>query len=466
MKKITLIALVLCLALTVFAFASCSKSNKGGDATAASTTAPTAASTTGESTTAHVHTPASEYTIDRQATCAAAGSKSYHCTVCGEIIPETVLSIDKLDHTPEPTITVLEKATCNSTGLQAYICLECGETIDSTIEVIPIDPKAHKITEWTVTEPVNMFHVSGHREGYCPLCEQTIGEDITFEPTIEAFTASSGQYNTDKVYYADVRGDKHFYPTESDPEGNDLLVEFSILWNETIENFDPSTDCYMCGRYEGGKPLYYFSPVVGCPTSDAAVAGAFEWMGNFKTTVSDAEVTTPATMMAPSSNYADYPNIMGPDEANPEMGWHRIGIRYHFELRDGMTGANMTDYVGIVTVYLDGTAIYKLSTGTLGMQVKESHLFNAEPDGDNVTYSDTDNWIIPFQINRATTKTNTTAYLALADIYVSCGKGFVMPVEKVATPAAATFTLDDMDTPDDTTDDVTCPAPIYFKLAD
>ena len=458
MKKITLIALVLCLALTVFAFASCSKSNKGGDATAASTTAPTAAqTTTGESTTAHVHTPASEYTIDRQATCAAAGSKSYHCTVCGEIIPETVLSIDKLDHTPEPTITVLEKATCNSTGLQAYICLECGETIDSTIEVIPIDPKAHKITEWTVTEPVNMFHVSGHREGYCPLCEQTIGEDITFEPTIEAFTASSGQYNTEKAYYADVRGDKHFYPTESDPEGNDLLVEFSILWNETVLDFDPAGNDYMCGRFDKNGPFYYFSPVVGCPTSDAAVAGAFEWMGNFTTPISDSEVTTKPTMCGKSSNYDDYPNINGADPDHPEYGWHRIGVRYHFELLDGKTGAELSDYRGTVTVYLDGTAIYKLSTGDKGMQDKEAHLFNAVRDGDTVTYSDVDSFVIPFQINRAQAMSDKTVYLALADISVTCGKSFVMPVEKVASPEAATLTV---------ADGVDVPAPIYFKLAD
>ncbi|MBR5044159.1 MAG: hypothetical protein IKX66_02315, partial [Clostridia bacterium] len=319
---------------------------------------------------------------------------------------------------------------------------------------IPIDPDAHKIPSWTVTEPVDMFHVTGSREGVCSICDQPVVEELKFEPTIETFTLASGQYNTEKVYFADVRGDKHFYPTESDPDGNDLLVEFSILWNESILNFDPSADCYMCGRFEGGKPLYYFSPVVGCPTSDAAVAGAFEWMGNFKTTVSDAEVTTPATMMAPSSNYADYPNINGTDPDHPEYGWHRIGVRYHFELLDGKTGAERADYRGTVTVYLDGTAIYKLSTGDLGMQVKESHLFNAESDGANVTYSDVDSWVIPFQINKARAKADTTVYLALADISVTCGKSFVMPVEKVASPEAATLTV---------ADDVELPAPIFFR---
>ncbi|MBR5044590.1 MAG: hypothetical protein IKX66_04510, partial [Clostridia bacterium] len=236
-----------------------------------------------------------------------------------------------------------------------------------------------------------------------------------------------------------------------------LLVEFSILWNETILDFDPAGNGYMCGRFDKNGPLYYFSPVAGCPTSDAEVAGAFEWMGNFKTPITDSEVATPVTMMSSSSNYADYPNINGADPDHPEYGWHRIGVRYHFELLDGKTGAERADYRGTVTVYLDGTAIYKLSTGDLGMQDKEAHLFNAERDGDTVTYSDADSFIIPFQINRAQAKADKTVYLALADLSVTCGDNFVMQVEKVASPEAATLTV---------ADGVDIPAPIYFKLAD
>ena len=423
MKKLTLtLALVLCLALCVFAFASCGKKGEPEATTARPTPASTTAqATTAEPTTAtptqppHVHTPEPDYSIDLQPTCTTPGEKSIYCE-------------------------------------------ECGERIEGTTVEIPIDPDAHNVTAWTDTEPVDMFHATGKRSGTCTICLQTIEEDITFEPIIEAFTMTSGQYNVDKVYFADIRNGEHFYPTETNPEGNDLLIEFSILWNETIENFDPTADGYMCGRFDGGKPIYYFSPVAGCPTSDAAVAGAFEWMGNFKTTVSDDEVTTPASMMAPSSNYADYPNIMGADQANPEMGWHRIGIRYHLDLIEGKSGKNLTDYVGTVTVYLDGTAIYKLSTGTLGMQTANSHLFNAETDdGGNVTYTDVDSYIIPFQINRAKTKMDLTAYVALADLYVTCGKTFKMQVEKVASPEAATLEV---------ADGVELPAPIYFKLSE
>ena len=416
MKKLTFtLALILCLVLCVFAFASCGKKKTADATTAKTTAAPTAASTTAapeETEPAHVHTPEQEWSVESDPTCATPGQKVLYCEECG-------LEIDRQE--------------------------------------IPVDPDAHKVTDWTVTEAVNMFHTTGSRNGNCVYCDSNIVEELTFEPTIEVFDMSSGKYNYDQINFADIRGENHFYPTEEDPAGNDLYVEFSILWNESILNFNASADPYMCGRFEGGKPLYYFSPVAGCPTSDATVAGAFEWMGNFKTTVSDDEVTTPSTMMSPSSNYADYPNIMGADEANPEYGWHRVGIRYHLELIDDKTGQDLKDYVGTVTVYLDGTAIYKLSTGSLGMQVKESQLFTAEVDGEgHVTYSDVDSFVIPFQINRASAKADTVVYVALADVYVSCGKGFVMPVEKVTNPADATLEV---------AEGVEIAAPVYFQPA-
>ena len=303
-----------------------------------------------------------------------------------------------------------------------------------------------------------MFHTTGSRNGVCTACGDTIVEEIKFQPTIEAFTASSGQYNTEKVYYADVRGENHFYPTETNPDGNDLLVEFSILWNESIQNFNPASNCYMCGRFDKNGPFYFFSPVVGCPTSDAAVAGAFEWMGNFATPISDSEVTTPATMCGASDKYADYPNIMGADPDHPEYGWHRVGIRYHLELLDGKSGADLKDYVGIATCFVDGVAIFKLSTGADGMQNWESMLFKAESDGEGgIVYSDAGDYVIPFIMNKSFTKAGTTAYLAFSDVYVSCGKDFLMKVEKVASPAAETLEV---------AEGVEIPAPVYFKLAD
>ena len=84
MKKVAL-ALILCLVLTVFAFASCGKGEKT-DTTADPTSPATPAATDPApgTTTAHVHIPADDYSIDEKPTCAWPGSQSRHCTVCDD----------------------------------------------------------------------------------------------------------------------------------------------------------------------------------------------------------------------------------------------------------------------------------------------------------------------------------------------------------------------------------------------
>ena len=427
MKKT--LALILMLVMVAFAFASCGK--KAADATtAAKTTAPTTAAPTGSSTTAAPTEPEATEPEETVPTC---------------------------QHVPEDTWRVETPATCSAPGVEKLYCNECGEELEE--RPIAIDPNAHEVDEWTVTEAANMLNPTGSRTGVCALCHNDVVEDILWEgPIIKAFEANSERYGMSEVKLEDVRGDDHFYPTDENPDGKDLYVEFSILWNETVLNFDASKNPYMVGRFYDGKPFYYFSPVSGMSYSDAQFSGAFEWMGNFATPISDSEVTTPATMCGGNPNYSDYPNIAGTDEANPEYGWHRFGIRYHLDLLDGKTGEDLKDYVGIATAYVDGVAIFKLSTGSDGMQNWESMLFKAESDGEGgVVYSDAGDIVVPFIMNKSNTKADTTAYLAFSDVYVTCGTDFVMKVEKVASPVAATLEV---------AEGVEIPAPVYFKLAD
>ncbi|MBR4770923.1 MAG: hypothetical protein IK090_08375 [Clostridia bacterium] len=421
MKKT--LALILMLVMVAFAFASCNKDKKNGDATTAK-----------PATTAEPATTAAPATT----TAEPEDTEAPHV----HVIPD------------EWEDEYLVDPTCMDEGLKVKYCPECGDVVAT--EAVPADPNAHKVDEWTVTEAANMLNPTGSRTGECTLCHKDVVEDILWDgPIIKAFNAGSERYGMAEVKLEDVRGENHFYPTDENPLGNDLFVEFSILWNETVLNFDASQNPYMVGRFYDGKPFYYFSPVSGMTYSDAQFSGAFEWMGNFATPISDAEVTTPATMCGGNPNYSDYPNIAGTDEANPEYGWHRFGLRYHLELLDGKTGEDLKDYVGIATAYVDGVAIFKLSTGTDGMQNWESMLFKTEDGGES--YSDAGDIVVPFIMNKSNTKAGTTAYLAFSDVYVTCGTDFVMKVEKVASPEAETLEV---------AEGVEIPAPIYFKLAD
>ena len=454
MKNLTVtLALVLSLVLCVFAFASCGKSGKSDATTAAQTTAgETAAATTGGETE-HEHTPAAEYTIDREATCSNAGQKSYHCTVCREIIPETVVLIDPLPHTPEPEITIIQKPTCAAKGIKAYICEECGEVIESTIEEIDIDSTAHDVAEWSV-EPT-LLNPTVEATGECTICHQNVPKTLTYEPPITTFTSSGTKFKPVTVTLGDVRGEKHFYPTDADPDGNDLYVEFNILWDETVANFDAS---YIIGQMDG-QPFYFLSPNATAKYADAKRAGAFEWMGHFEIPISDSEVTTPETMCGKSPNYSDYPNIMGTDEANPEYGWHRMGVRIHMELLDGHTGEALSDYLQVSTIFVDGVALCKLATTADGLKTEGTKLFSAAPDeGGVVVFSDVDtNEVRPLEIPTAKSLIDTNVYFAVDEISVTCGKGFVMPVEKVTNPTEATYTV---------AEGVEVTSTVWFKLAE
>ena len=205
MKKLSIIlALVLCLVLCVFAFASCGK-KKAANTTAAESD-PTA-STTAEATTApatttkkqHVHVPEANYTIDLKPTCSTEGEKSLYCA-------------------------------------------ECGQAIPGTTEKIEIDPNAHKVEDWDTDAPT-LLDPTGSRTGTCTYCQREIHEDLTFEHDVQTFTSSSGgDYYPAYATLGEIRGDKHFYQTDANPEGLDLLVEYSVLWNESLLNLDVSND--------------------------------------------------------------------------------------------------------------------------------------------------------------------------------------------------------------------------------
>lgn len=423
MKKLTItLALILCLVLCVFAFASCGK--KTADAT---TGEKTAAPTDGSSTTAAPTEPATT-------------------TEPEETEPAHV-------HTPEADWEIESDPTCTTPGKKVRYCEECGLVAEE--EIIPIDPNAHDVVEWSA-EPT-LLNPTVEATGECAYCHQTISETFTYEPPIKTFTTSGVKYKPVSVTLGDVRGEgKHFYPDESNGyEGNDLYVEFSILWNETLGNLDAA---YMIGSV-GGKPFFFLAPYAGAKYADSPFAGTFEWMGHFEIPISDSEVTTPAGMCGPSENFSDYPNIAGTDQEHPEYGWHRMGIRVHMELLDGKTGEELSDYIQISTIFVDGVPLCKLSTTATGLASNETKLFTAAPDeGGNVVYSDMDeNTVVPFEIPTAKSKTDTTACIAIDDVSVTCGHGFVMQVEKVTNPTAATYEVEE---------GVEIPSTVWFKLAD
>ncbi len=482
MKKLSIaFALVLALALCVFCFASCGKDKKG-DATTAPATNPsvttdgaTNPSVTTDGATEHVHTPGAEMVIDVEASCAAPGSKSYHCTECNQIIPETVEEIPALPHTPEADFYVEQEPTCTTKGSKVKFCDVCGAEIPETREEIDIDPDAHQVDPETlvIVEPT-LLAPEGSKTGTCKLCNTNIVEKLDEKIYVidsKMDVAARADYNEEmgidwlntsdfangicvKKGINEIKDEEvHYYPTEENPLGNDLLLEVSFLWNDTLKtgySGEPLTYAHV-----DGYDVFHVKANL-----DAKERSGFTY---------EYITPTPAAIAADSS-------VKKP--ALGEFGWHRLGFRVHQEAK---IEAGEVKYTYIASAYVDGTLLLSYDATDYAVNRNPNStvtalLYTAEIDAEDPTklnYFDigaegaqsnyrTSYAVLMFEDFFG--KSTSGAYAVLADLQVTCGQDFVQDVEANATPADATFTIDDKGTVDDTTDDLVVPAKIWYKL--
>ena len=142
MKKLsTALALILCLVLCLFAFASCSKKGKTDDTTKVPET------TAGKTECAHVW---GEYTVDTEATCTKEGSESIYCTICEAKKPGSTRPIAKKPHTPSEDYKTVTPATCTTDGLEAKYCTVCQTVLEGEGMTRPIVAAGtdHVVTAW------------------------------------------------------------------------------------------------------------------------------------------------------------------------------------------------------------------------------------------------------------------------------------------------------------------------------
>lgn len=460
MKKATL-AFVLTLILCIFVLASCGKT--GPDAT------------TSFSTTAHVHVRAENKTIDVPATCAAPGSQSYHCTVCGLIIPETVEAIDALPHEPAETYVIDVPATCKNDGSESKHCINCGQSVVSTARAIPKSDDAHAVDGWTTTLEPSILG-DGIEQGTCATCGRTVSRSIKDTALMEwKYTTSSTtqQKKTTGVYSLLGEGEHFYADPDAGTEAVDLIIEFSFLYNPTLHNLANTPS----GKKEHpvltgsmyDADIYWIALKNDASGCSAPYAGEIDHCATLRSVEYGPEGM--GGLAVPGANqYADYPNLGGADQANPEYGWHRLAFFYHQELlnadalkADGTEGATEAQYLVTSTGYLDGVKIFTISNRTSDTFrasdafTENGVLFSARSDGEGgIVYED-----VPGKKNTTWIKipsrcTGTgTAYAVIADYYVTAGTAAVQKVARVDSPAANTYT---------TNDGTEINAPIYYRL--
>ena len=384
--------------------------------------------------TGDAHVPAAEYTVDTPATCTTLGSRSKHCTLCGAIIPETVESIAMVAHTPAAEYTIDVAPTCVATGSESKHCTVCNASVVETARVVAIDPDAHNVASWTTTVQPTLL-ADGTKSGECTLCHDTIYGTVPYAgPTIlQSSDKTKGTWDVRPTFQS-LRGEDHFYPAASNGyEGNDLLIEFSILWNDTMETVYGAGSTFDIGVNDGSD--------IANIDLQSATSGNFSAKEREGTTYI---YPTPAAIAEDAS--VKHPSI-GAD------GWHRVGVRVHQEA--AKVDASV-QYTYIITIYLDGEMILKYDSSAWATVTPGALLFTATIENDQLVYHDND-------ISAA--KANTTIvnyykgsnnYLVLADQSMTCGHNFVQNVEAVAAPPAASIELGGNN----------YPAAIYYRFAD
>ena len=444
-KYASSIALILCLVLCAFAFASCGKKSETASTTAAGTSAGTAAGTTAAATTAAATT--------------APATTTAHV------------------HTPG-AYEVLTAPTCSAEGWETQYCVECGTEIPGAGRAIQIDPEAHVVPEWDIT-PATMFS-DGLKTGRCTECGHDFETVLTFTPTVVTVERTGKElYGLSQASFSEeiLAGEKHFYPTESDPDGNDLYIEFSILWNRTqVDNLDGYMITGVCSYdYKSSVKTSWMALCDGCGDCWCPYAGGFETcdMGKIE--------EGPATMGAapgPDATFADYPNFTGTSPDSVEWGWHRITIRLRQTITnedllkaDETAGATAAQYKLAATYYFDGVKAFELSYNGTGNSTDVNDcrywganmakgLYSAESNGEGgITYTDANRGLpyVGVAIEAKAKAEGTPGYVVLGDVSFTCGKAPAMNVVRVDSPAPATLTV---------AEGVDLNAAIYFKLAD
>ena len=391
-----------------------------------------------------------EYTIDAAAGHTTAGSKSIRCLDCNAQKPGSSVSIPAEGHTPGD-YKVDIPATCVSAGAKSKYCTVCKEMIEGSTVEIPRDPNAHVVDKWITVEPT-LLNQTGSRTGTCMICDTAVKENLVFKPTVISSNldaAARSAYNTENgvnwlntsdlstgiLIQKDVNAvkaaDRHYYPTDKEPLGNDLLVEVSYLWNETVASYLSST---LTFAHVDGYDVFNCGATVG-----AMIRSGYEYEYLYK---KDGNAT---------------PAMGG-------YGWHRLGFRVHQEA--GIV-ADEVKYTYLVSAYVDGTLVLTVDMTDYVVRRNPSGkvtalLYTAEIYEGELLFFDVGK--DPFSTFKNSYAAllfeeffNTPdAYFVICDLRMTCGRNFAQSVEPVADPEEATIELGGKP----------YPAAIWYKYAD
>ena len=311
---------------------------------------------------------------------------------------------------------------------------------------------------------------AGKKAEHCKLCgaEKETGTSVAFVPTV--FTSQVGEVDPAGVglskSIASIRGSEHFYPSNGRVARN-LYFEYSLLWNETLTNWNDATESsemkvitfYKSGNHKELYLLYAIDhATLPHATGDCPYANHFDFSCYSETNkagivngVYDNDNGTPGYQ-------AGYDNpVLESSSPSIAYGWHRIGVLVHQEAAKG-SGTKVT-YTGWSELYIDGVKVWKVATSVSTLAGLGISLFTATNDGSNLTYSDT-TMDVRCRLDRFGGSDNH-AYVAFGDAnwrIVDLDFDPTTEIEPVVSPAAVDYVIPGTG--------VHVNGAVYFKTAD
>ncbi|MBR5043703.1 MAG: hypothetical protein IKX66_00020, partial [Clostridia bacterium] len=303
-------------------------------------------------------------------------------------------------------------ADCGHAATKSVHCTICGVTADATTVNLALDPDRHVYGAYKTYQMPSAVLASGDgvERRVCVNCD--VHQDRAGAASSTATAIWSGTFDdsdstqlADRKLLSEIQTGTHFYPTPANPDGKDLLVEYSILWNHTLLNLNTSANPYITTRlasWSGSNDdnLVWWSPTNDIDSSWCQYAGGFE-VGALQSIAPAGAAYTPAGMCAEEGGYNAYPNIGGAIQADAgdltnghEWGWHHVQVRFHQEVSnvDAVKGGAPAEYEFVVTTYIDGEPISMLKSSNEHTIKADNYLFTAKYDSkDGIKYFDNSN---------------------------------------------------------------------------
>ena len=310
-----------------------------------------------------------------------------------------------------------------------------GQSLTAKVYFAAADAHEHVWDgNYTITKPATLLE-NGWKSDHCSICGA--GHAVASTPSETTPVVINGKngsaptgWGSSKNFYAPTKSLKdiaaeegHFYPTNSNPQGNDLLVEFSILWNSTLSAWGSKT--LDLGRFSGGD------------TDTRCTTWLYVNNGSVDTSDGDGG----AILYSTGTGVSGY-------------GWHRIGLRYH---QTAEINAGVVDYTLTFALYIDGVEVSRVRGGDVRYVSQGYRLFDAEIVDDKLVYHDnqSDDYVYSWLQLQNFFGRGSDTYLVLADLMTSAGHDFMQQVEPAASPVASPINLGWYDE-----------ELMYYKLAD